>query len=317
MLGLKVPKPEGEKLRQILIQKRVLLSDYKIKRDETFIYFPVKEGFPGYETVECSFEKRMTHPASVRKFGISSFDIIGDIAIVDIPEELQEEKEEIARALLTRKPIKTVVQKISKVQGEFRVRTFQHLLGEEKSETVHTEYGLKFKVDINDVYFNPRLSSERLRIAKKVNPGEVVTDMFCGVGPFSVMISKFSQAEKVYAIDINPAAIQLLKDNLKLNKIRNVIPILGDAQEEIPKIGRTDRIIMNLPQKAFEFLPQALQYGGIIHYYTITPDIQGEVEKIKTLQHEGITLEIIQYRTVKSYSPDMELYRVDIKTTLI
>lgn len=314
MRGLKVLKQEGEKVRQILILKNLLLSDYKIKRDETFIYFPVEKGIPGYDTAEYSFEKKRATPDSLKKFGISSFDIVGDIALVDVPEELQDRKKEIAEALLTRKPVHAVFQKVSKVQGEFRTRTFQHLSGERKSETIHTEYGLKFKVDINKVYFNPRLATERLRIAKKVNPGEIVTDMFCGVGPFSLMISKFSEAEKIYAIDINPEAIRFLRENLRINKIGNVIPVLGDAKEEISKIGRTNRVIMNLPQNAFEFLPQALLYGDIIHYYTITSDMQGEIERIKGLQHIDVSFEIVGYRTVKSYSPDMEMYRIDIST---
>lgn len=314
MRGLKVPKREGEKVRQELIQQGLLLSRYKIKKDEFFIYFPVKEGIPGYDVVECSFEEKVKPPESLKKFGISSFDIIGDIAVVDIPEDVQDQRNEIAQALLNRKPIRTVVQKGSKVQGEYRTRTFEYLAGEQKSETVHTEYGLKFKVDISTVYFNPRLATERLRIAQKVEAHEIVTDMFCGVGPFSLMIAQYSEAEKIYSIDINPKAIQLLKENIKLNKIKNVIPILGDAKKEIAKIGSSDRIIMNLPQKTFEFLPEALQYGRIIHYYRITSDLQGEVERIKALATKMRPIEIIQYCTVKSYAPDMELYRIDISS---
>lgn len=309
-----MPRSEGEKVRKILIEKNMLLTNYKIKRNETFIYFPVKEGIPGYDITECTFEKRAPHPGSVKKYGISSFDTIGDIAIVDIPEELQHKKEEIAETLLTRKPINTVVEKVSKVKGEFRTRNYQYILGEKKCETYHKEHGLTFKVDINQVYFNPRLATERLRIAEKVTPGERVTDMFCGVGPFSLMIAKFSPAEKIFAIDINPKAIELLKENLKINNINNVTPILGDAKEEISRVGHTDRIIMNLPQKALEFLPHALQYGDIIHYYTITADMQGEIEKINGLTDGNC--EISHYRTVKSYSPDMELYRIDIVTQI-
>lgn len=312
MRGLKVPKRDGEKVKKALIEQGLLVSGLKIARDKTYVYFPVKEGIPGYDTVDITFEKKEKHPESLQKFGLRSFDIIGDIALVDIPEELEEEKGKIVTALLARKPIHTVVQR-SPVNGEFRTRACQHLGGDQKSETIHTEYGLKFKVDINNVYFNPRLSTERLRVAQKVNPGEVIIDMFCGVGPFSLMIAQYSDAEKIYAIDINPKAVALLKENIKLNKITNVIPILGDAKEEIKRIGNSDRIIMNLPQKSFLFLPEALQHSGVIHYYRITADVQGEIDRIIAL---GNTMDIlltgVQYRTVKSYAPDMELYRIDI-----
>jgi tRNA (guanine37-N1)-methyltransferase len=311
MRGLKVPKPEGESVRQALIQQKLLVPQYKVKSDESFIYFPVKEGIPGYDVVECVFEKRENPCESVKIFGISSFDTIGDIAVVDIPDRLREQNMEIAQTLLKRKHIKTVVQKCSHVHGEFRTRVYEYLAGEQKSKTIHREYGLKFSVDINTVYFNPRLATERMRIAQKVEPGEVVTDMFCGVGPFSIMISRYSEAQKIVAIDINPTAVKLLRENLILNKIENVIPVLGDAREELSRIGHTDRILMNLPQKAFEFLPAALQHKSIIHYYTITSDVKEEIERIKTL-HTELTTEILGYHPVKSYSPDMKICRIDI-----
>lgn len=316
MRALKVPKREGEKVRQLLLQKGLLLPHYRVLRDETFLYFPIKDGIPGYEVVERDFQEKVVRVEPLTKYGLSSFDVIGDIAIVDIPEELHDKREEIARALLTRKPIRTVLEKSSHVQGEFRTREFEYVMGEQKSETIHREYGLKLKVDVNAVYFNPRLATERLRIAQKVEPGEVVADMFCGVGPFSLLISRLSEAEKIYAVDINPRAIELLKENIALNKIRNVVPILGDAREEIPKIGRSHRIIMNLPQKAFEFLPEALKYGDIIHYYRIISDFEGEIGRIKMLGDEmGIPVKILECTAVKSYSPDMEMYRIDISTS--
>jgi tRNA (guanine37-N1)-methyltransferase len=315
MHGLKVPKKEGERVRQILLEQGLLVSDYKIKRDEPFLYFPVRKGLPGYDVVELSFDRRPAPPQSIKDYGARSFDIIGDIAIVDIPEDSEESKEEIAQILLQRKSIRTVVQKGSAVKGELRTRILHNIGGEPKTETIHTEYGLRFKVDISTVYFNPRLATERWRIAQNVTPREVITDMFCGVGPFSLMIARFSCAEKIYAIDINPEAITLLKENLRINKIENVIPILGDAREEIKKVGSSDRIIMNLPQRAFEFLPEALKYGRIIHYYRVTADIQEEIEKIKMVGCTmGMNPVVLAYKPVKSYSPTMDIVRFDIST---
>ncbi|MGD2247830.1 MAG: class I SAM-dependent methyltransferase family protein [Candidatus Methanofastidiosia archaeon] len=313
MHAVKVPKQEGEKIRRILVENKVLLPEYKVDHDKKYIYFPVKSGagIPGYKTVEHSFQKR-EHPPSLDTFDIRSLDIIGDIAVIDIPEEAPH-KNDIAKALLARKPIKTVVEKSSKVQGEHRTRELTHIMGEQKFETVHKEYGLLYKVNIDTVYFNPRLATERMRITKMVTPGEVVADMFCGVGPFSLLISKFSKAETIYAIDINPHAIALLKENITLNHCDNVIPILGDSKEKIKTVGHVNRIIMNLPHSAFEFLPVALPCGDIIHYYRITSDIQGEIDNIRLLSGKmGTNIDIIDWSVVKSYSPDMEMYRVDI-----
>lgn len=310
-----MPKREGESVRKLLIEEDALMKGYKIKRDEEFLYFPVKKEISGYDIVETDFEKSPSPPESLCPFGLKSFDIIGDIAVVDIPEELEDKKEEIAHILLSRNPIHTVVGKISRISGTLRTRTFEHLSGEEKTVTTHKEYGLLFKVDIENVYFNPRLSTERWRITQEVKPGEIVIDMFCGVGPFSIMIAKNAQPKTVYAIDINPRAIELLKENIVLNKVDTVVPILGDARKEITHLGRADRIIMNLPQNAFGFLPEALSHGEIIHYYCITSDIEKEFERINALSQDlGCSIHIINLKTVKSYAPDMDIYRIDLST---
>ncbi|MBU7013777.1 MAG: class I SAM-dependent methyltransferase family protein [Theionarchaea archaeon] len=315
MRGLKVPKREGESIRKSLVEENILVKGYKIERDEGFLYFPVKREVPGYDMVEMDFQESPSAPESLGRFGLKSFDIIGDIAVVDIPEELEDKKMEIASILLSRSSVHTVVGKTSRISGPLRTRTFEHLLGEEKTVTIHKEYGILFKVDIEHVYFNPRLSTERRRIAQKVSPGEVVIDMFCGVGPFSIMIAKHSQPKIIYAIDINARAIELLKDNIVLNKANRIIPILGDAGEEITHLECADRVIMNLPQNAFEFLPKALSHGRIIHYYCITSDIEKECQRIHSLsQNLGQNVHIMNLTTVKSYAPDMDMYRIDLST---
>ncbi len=118
---------------------------------------------------------------------VSGFDIIGDIALLRIPDALLESKYLIARAVLDGiKPIKTVL-KAGGVTGQFRTRDVEFLMGEKKTRTMYVEHGCRFIVDVNLVYFSPRLSTERLRIANEVSPGEVVVNMFAGVGSFSVI----------------------------------------------------------------------------------------------------------------------------------
>jgi tRNA (guanine37-N1)-methyltransferase len=291
------------------------VKNVKIKSNAQFIYFPVKGPLPGYESVDCTFEQRAPHPPSLESVGLSSFDIIGDIAVVDIPDHLQERKEEIARILLARKPIHTVVEKTTEVSGQFRIRTHTHILGEKKFHTIHTEYGLSLRVHINQVYFNPRLATERMRIARKIRPGERIIDMFCGVGPFSIMISHYAQADTIYAIDINPRAIAYLKENITLNTCDNIVPICGNAGEEVPRIGKVDRIIMNLPHSALQYLPPALHAGHTIHYYCICESVEKEKENIVTAgAHAGIPVTIGKQRTVKSYAPHMNMYRLDLFT---
>jgi len=208
-----------------------------------------------------------------------SYDVVGDIVVLEsLSTDLFPHKAEIGAALMVLHPsIKTVLLKIGKVEGEFRLPRLEVLAGKERFDTVHTEYGMKFKVDLSKVYFSSRLGSERHRVASSVLDGETVVDMFAGVGPFSLMIAKHAKA-KVYSVDLNPDAIELLKENIRLNKLRGeVIPICGDAREFSKQLtGFADRVIMNLPASSLSFLDAASEIlksgGGMIHLYVFTPD---------------------------------------------
>ena len=146
--------------------------------------------------------------------------------------------------------------------------------GENSPITVYKEHGCIFKVDVINTYFSPRLSTERLRIAKLTEPNEVIVNMFGGVGTFSIIISRYNKSAKVYSIDSNPIATDMCRQNIEINKLTgNVIPVLGDAEQEIHKSlkGIATRVLMPLPEKARGFVDAAvssLENGsGMIHYF--------------------------------------------------
>jgi tRNA (guanine37-N1)-methyltransferase len=204
-----------------------------------------------------------------------SFDIIGDIAVLKIPKGLESKSELIASAVMQlNKNIKTVLCQTSPIHGEMRLRELKWLKGDNRTETIHREHGCLFKVDLAKCYFSPRLSYEHIRVAKQVKHGEVVVNMFAGVGCFSIAIAKHSKAKKVYSIDINPHAVQYMRLNTALNKVEEIVePIEGDSKEVIASRLRNvaDRVLMPLPEKAYEYLDYAIMAlkpaGGIIHYY--------------------------------------------------
>jgi tRNA (guanine37-N1)-methyltransferase len=167
-------------------------------------------------------------------------------------------------------------------------------------------------MDLAKVYFSPRLAYEHYRIARNVKPAEIVIDMFAGVGPFSIMISKYSEATKIYAIDLNPSAIEYLNKNIVRNKVENVIPLEGNASELLPKLEPADRIIMNLPHTSSEFIKLAVQklnMGGIIHYYEILPreTIDTRCTELETITDNSTgkltKLKLLSTRVVHNYSP--------------
>ena len=260
-----------------------------------------------------------------------SYDLIGDIAVIRVPEEASRYKRLIAEAIMhVHKHVKSVWAQVSPVSGDFRLRELEWIAGEKRSETVYKEYGCIFKVDLKRCYFSPRLSYERMRIAKLVQPKETVVNMFAGVGCYSIMIAKHSDVEKVFSMDINPYAVEYMKENIRLNKVEGkVIPILGDAkkvvEEKLQKIA--DRVLMPLPEKAYEFIEVAIQAlkpkGGWIHYYSFEHARKNEdpIEKAKLKVMEkfeelGINFNVAFGRVVRGTGPNWYQIVLDIKVKL-
>jgi len=253
----------------------------------------------------------------------NSFDIVGDIAILRIPKALESRGEMIADAVMqVNKHVKTVLCQVSPVSGEYRLRELRWLRGEKRTETVHKEHGCLFKVDLAKCYFSPRLLYERMRIAKQVKPGEVIVNMFSGVGCFSIIIAKHSKAGKVYSIDINPDAVKYMQMNIALNKVEDIVEAIeGNSRDVILNRlkGIADRVLMPLPEKAYEYLSYALmalkQGGGIIHYYDFEHASRGEnplakiTEKVSwKLSDMKVDFNVAFARIVRSVGP--RWYRV-------
>jgi tRNA (guanine37-N1)-methyltransferase len=259
----------------------------------------------------------------------NSYDIVGDIAILRLTDESRRHSQIVAEAIMSvHKNVKTVLVQTSPVHGDFRLRKLEYIAGENKATAVHKESGCRFSVNLGECYFSPRLFYERMRIAKQVRNGEFIVNMFAGVGCFSIVIAKHSNAEKVYSIDINLAANQNMQENVRLNRVYGkVIPILGDAKDVIEKrlCHVADRVLMPLPEKAFEYLPYALltlkKVGGWIHYYDFEHAKKNEnpIEKVKLKVAEklgslGVAFEISFGRVIRTTGPNWYQIVLDIKT---
>ncbi len=253
-----------------------------------------------------------------------SMDIIGHIAIIELTPALERYSREVGEAILeTSKRVTTVLAKAGAVSGKHRVRALKIIAGKKETETVYKEHGCTFALDPTKVYFSPRLSSERLRITQKVRDDEVVLDMFAGVGPFSIQIAKKHSNVTVYAVDINPIAIQFLKRNILLNKVENVIPILGDARNVVEEnlTEKADRVIMNLPEDAMGFIDVACRAmrpsSGVIHYYGFWSGpnaLKNAKETLKkTVEKAGRSVErVLDSRLVRPIAPYEWQVAIDI-----
>ena len=168
----------------------------------------------------------------------SAFDTIGGIIILEIKQGLIKKEKIVAEALLKlNKNIRTIIKKVGIHGGVFRTQKLKVLAGERKKETTYTENGVKIKLDVEKVYFSPRLSNERKRIMKLVKPNESILVMFSGCGPYPLVLSKNTKAKEIYGVEINPLAHKYALENIKLNKISNVDLYCGDVKEILPKLG--------------------------------------------------------------------------------
>jgi len=230
-----------------------------------------------------------------------AYDIIGDIAIIKPIPGFQANATELARKIVAaNKHVRTVLRQAAPISGEYRTRALEWILGEKKTETIHREHGCQFKVDLARVYFSPRLLYERIRVARKVAPNETVVNMFAGAGCFSIIIAKYSQASKVFSIDINPEAIRYMFENVCLNKVAGrVSTILGDSRAiiELHLRARADRVLMPLPIRAITYLDAAIvalkPKLGDIHIYDFVHARKGENPLQKTL--DKIALRLSQF----------------------
>jgi tRNA (guanine37-N1)-methyltransferase len=259
-----------------------------------------------------------------------SYDIVGNIAIIRLSSASPENAQNAAKTIMNvHKNVKTVLVQASPVAGGFRLRRLTHVAGEKKTSTVHKEYGCLFSVDVEKCYFSPRLSHERMRIAGMVKPNETVVNMFAGVGCFSIVIAKQVSATKVFSIDVNPAAIQFMQENIRLNRVYDkVMPLLGDSKAIInSQLQRVaDRVLMPLPEKALEYLPYAVSAlkpsGGWIHYYDFEHAAKNEspTDKVKLkvadkLDALGVDFEVHFVHVVRSTGPNWYQLAADIHVT--
>ncbi|OYT40205.1 MAG: methyltransferase [Desulfurococcales archaeon ex4484_58] len=230
-------------------------------------------------------------------------EIIGDILVIRIPFGVDPEVlKPLAERILRDLPyIKSVWGGLPGVKGDYRLREYIHLAGEKRSETIYKEHGCRFKLDITRVYISPSLSYEHIRIAKLVEPGEIVTNMFAGAGLFSIIMAKHAKPKLVYSIDINPDAYRYMVENIRLNKVEDiVIPILGDAAKVIEEklANSSDRVLMPYPDIALDYLVyavKALREKGWIHIYLhieagkdVDPIRKGEKKAGKRLEKIGV-----------------------------
>ncbi|WEL21389.1 class I SAM-dependent methyltransferase family protein [Halorhabdus sp. BNX81] len=320
---VRVAREDGEATRARLAESDLIDDEHEIDVVDGAIFIPVTdpervpEALPVVDH-DSPVRDRQTMPADILGFE-PSYERLGNVVIID--EDDIDQARDIADAMMRSDlPVETVLNRASKVKGEQRVREWDILAGE-GTEAVHREYGCEFVLDLADVYFSPRLATERHRVVEQVESGERAFDMFAGVGPFVVPMAK--QGATCVGCDVNPDAIEYLGENARRNGVADrITAIEGDVRETVPEYADwADRIVMNLPHSADEFVETAFALAGdeaVIHYYDIQheDDPFGPGERaIRKAAGDTYDVTVETRHTVRSYAPHELNVVLDVRIT--
>ncbi|KAK4882106.1 hypothetical protein RN001_005425 [Aquatica leii] len=270
--------------------------------------------------------------------GFSSFSQVGHIIHLNLREHLLEYKSIIAQVLLDKVPrARTVVNKIDAIDNTYRNFEMEKLCGEDDMLVTIKENYCEFQFDFSKVYWNPRLSTEHERIVKTLTAGDVLFDVFAGVGPFAVPAAK--KGCTVYANDLNPESFKWLNHNTKKNKVKNgnLYTYNKDGHQFIQEDLKVNLIkhinesnviiVMNLPALAVEFLKNFCKMYSeselpnivnppILHVYCFAKGADCiSITKKTVTEHFGFDIEhkIINIFRVRTVSNFKEMMRVTIK----
>lgn len=326
----------AEHVKKQLVEHDLLDETVKVQRDDTFIYFPLTRQAQGmdYTCVERDAGRSVTRPTTLREALqdalsaeeleelIGSYDMVGGIAIVDIPERLQSKEHLIAKAVLdAHKHVTTVLKKAHKHSGEFRTQGLSYLAGEDTREAVVQESGCTLLVDVEQVYFSVRLSTERLRIAELVVPGERVLVLFSGAAPYVVILAKRSGAGHIVGVEKNPVGHEYGEANLRRNKIKRAELFNEDCADLsflFSRPERFDRIIMPLPASSLDFVAEALTVAADsallhIYYFGTEADLPLLSQKIVSIcEGGGFAAEVVRVVRAGHHAPYIYRWCFDV-----
>ena len=223
-------------------------------------------------------------PEKVIEILPSGFQAISDVVILNLDERLYDYKVEIGKAVMELLPrTKAVWLRKGIIKGKFRKPSgLEHLCGSEKTEVIHKENGIRYKFDFTKIMFAKGNITERAHLPTLVSDDETIVDMFAGIGYFSLGIGKHASPKKIYAMELNPVSYNYLEQNVRLNKLEDVIESFeGDCSEIVPNLAKTgikaDRIIMGVFPAPYKYVESALKVVKCLPLRVRT-DLQSFVE---------------------------------------
>ncbi|MFW6064006.1 MAG: class I SAM-dependent methyltransferase [Candidatus Natronoplasma sp.] len=321
---IKIPKKQGQKMLRILKEKNNLDPDRRIRSEDDFLIFPVKEDAdlsdsdPEFREKKIKPYKhileRLDLPSSKKDKLPDNWEMIGDVLLIKLPEGLIEYKDEIGEVYADVLGAKTVMLQ-GIIKGRKREPEVEKIHGEE-TETIHIENGIRYKMDTSQIMFSSGNIDERIRMAEVAEVEEVVVDMFAGIGYFSLPMAVHGKPKKIYSLEINPTAFRYLKQNIILNEVEDIVEAWQGDNRDFSFVG-ADRVVMGYLHDTWKFLGKAVEFldgEGIIHYHTRSLD-RNFPRDVKKEVKENISqkFEIRAIEKIKSYAPHVFHVVVDFE----
>jgi tRNA wybutosine-synthesizing protein 2 len=336
MLLARVPRQRAESVRKVLFKRRLGAKDRRFMRIGEEVLIPLRER-PSEDLVreldiEIQEGETMTKgcyrspfdlvqeaadlPPAVKDLIPRRWEMLGDVLVLRLPEEVSGSEAEIARAYAMVLGARTVLADRGAIEGVHRTPRMDFLLGHD-AETVHLENGICYKLDASRLMFSSGNIDEKLRMASLDCRGETVVDMFAGIGYFTMPLAMHAHASRVIACEINPLSYHYLTENIRLNRLEEVVePVLGDNRD-LPGEGIADRVVMGYVRTTAEHLERAfglVRRGGMIHYHDTFPlEVfpRAAMENLdRAARERGYAVKLV--REVKSYSPGVSHMVLDV-----
>ncbi|MFB6163928.1 MAG: class I SAM-dependent methyltransferase family protein [Haloarculaceae archaeon] len=244
-----------------------------------------------------------------------SWTVIGSVVLVDVGDAPR--PEEVGEALLELHANADTVLARRGIAGEQREPEVEVLAGSGDTETIHTEHGTRYALDLSQVMFSPGNKAERERMGAVVAPDERVFDMFAGVGYFTLPMAR--AGAHVTAAEINPTAFRYLLENAKLNDVHDRVDLYRADCRDVAEGVTADRVVMGY-YEAHEYLDaalSALEPDGIVHLHEATPDkrvFDRPIERLEAAAAErDRAVDVLETRRVKGYSEGVAHVVVDAR----
>jgi len=237
---------------------------------------------------------------------------LGRVLLLRLPEELRAHFGEIGKAWQEEMGVAAVLVVTGPVEGELRVPHVERIAGG-STETEVVEHGIRWRFDAARIMFAAGNRTERVRAGRLARPGEIVVDLFAGIGYFAIPAAARGPARRVYAVEKNPVAFEYLARNLALNRVEDRVTIVpGDNRAVALPLGSADRVFLGYLPSAVPWLPTALgtlrDHGGWLHVHLVA-DVRGAPASAIAIVHDALVaagarlLEPMSAREVKPYGP--------------